>query len=166
MATLKRKKSDGTWETVATPSDFPVQIPVELVEADLIPLSVSENGNYTPSAPHNGYSSVNVNVPSGPTAQVKTGSASTSRTSAGSVNCGFAPDVVFWYGGDVSGYHYMSGIHFTQYTSNAACIYNADLSNIYTALFSRTENGFSFTAQDMNGSRQSLSINYTAVKYT
>lgn len=65
MSTLKRKVN-GNWETVASSSDFPVDIPVQIteVQANLTQLSATENGTYTPQAPYNGFNSVTVNVPS------------------------------------------------------------------------------------------------------
>ena len=66
MATLKRKDGN-TWVTVTEPEDFPTPVPVEIteVDADLVPFTTTSNGHFYPESPHNGFSDVTVNVPTG-----------------------------------------------------------------------------------------------------
>lgn len=94
MPNLKRKISDGTWQTITPAADFPAKVPIEVTDADLVSLSVTENGTYNPY-PHDGFSSVFVRsgsvVLSSPTVNASTGvvTASASVETAGWV--GSAP---------------------------------------------------------------------------
>lgn len=61
MAILEKKLSDGTWGVVTPSSAFPAQIPIRNVQADLVSISITKNGQYNPY-PHDGYGSISVDV--------------------------------------------------------------------------------------------------------
>lgn len=181
MATLKRKKSDNTWETIATPSDFPVQIPVEIVDADLTALSVTQNGTYNPS-PHDGYSSVTVNVPTGPAVQTKSGTCTTNYNGAVTVSTiGFKPDLVVFHFASfpISGTTYYQEMGFpliSQSTTSTKQVLETIVTpedNVLSwnlAMYATTS-GFTLGAlyADMAGGSHVLAnktFNYTAYKWT
>lgn len=66
MSTLKRK-AENVWQTIVLPDDFPTQIEKKIIEIqpNFTSFSTSENGEFFPQAPYNGFSVANITVPVG-----------------------------------------------------------------------------------------------------
>ena len=111
----------------------------------------------------------------GVTVLKKTGTLTTNNMGTASVNIGFTPDVVAFYGGsDPNGTSYYPGAMFTEAgkTKLGVVISPPSGSYIFTTLeVTRTSNGFSVSAQKIsttgsNSSDTGRWLSYTALKYT